>query len=99
MTRIRVEGRGAGEDAARLLRTAIESKVRRLRLAIEATEARLRAFELRYGRTSDEAMATATAEDLIGGDLEYVEWLGEWRMLRQLRGDLGQLEAIEYADR
>ena len=44
-------------------------------------------------------MATAAAEDLAGGDLDYVEWLGEWRMLQQLKQDLGQLEAIEYADR
>ncbi len=99
MTRIRVEDRDAAGDAARLLRTAVESKVRRLRLGIEATEARLRALESRHGRTSDEAMATVAAEDLAGGDLEYVEWLGEWRMLQQLKEDLGQLEAIEYADR
>jgi hypothetical protein len=82
-----------------LLRTAVESKVRRLRLGIEATEARLRLFESRYGRTSAEAMATASAEDLAGGDLDYVEWMGEWRMLQQLKQDLGRLEAIEYADR
>lgn len=99
MTRIRIEGRGADEGAARLLRTAVESKIRRLRLSIEATEARLRALESRYGMTSADAMATATAEDLVGGDLDYVEWSGEWRMLQQLRQDLGQLEAIEYADR
>ena len=51
MTRIRVESRGAGGDASRLLRTAVESKVRRLRLGIEATEARLRALEIRHGKT------------------------------------------------
>lgn len=99
MTRIRIESRGAGDDASRLLRTAVESKMRRLRLGIEATEARLRAFESRYGMASVEAMATAAAEDLAGGDLDYVEWLGEWQTLQQLREDLGQLEALEYADR
>lgn len=99
MTRIRIEDRDAGDDASRLLRTAVESKVRRLRLGIEATETHLRVFESRHGRTSAEAMATASAEDLAGGDLDYVEWLGEWRMLQQLKRDLGHLEAIEYADR
>ena len=99
MTRIRVDDRDAGGEASRLLRTAVESKVRRLRLGIEATEARLRALERRHGTMSAEAMATAAAEDLVGGDLDYVEWLGEWRMLQQLKQDLGQLEAIEYADR
>ena len=99
MTRIRVENRDAKGEASRLLRTAVESKVRRLRLGIEATEARLRTLEIRHGKTSAEAMATAAAEDLSGGDLDYVEWLGEWRMLQQLKHDLGELEAIEYADR
>jgi hypothetical protein len=99
MTVIRVEDRDKGGDASRLLRTAIESKIRRLRLGIESTEAHLRALEGRHGRTSVEAMAAVTAEDLAGGDLDYVEWLGEWRMLQQLKQDLGQLEAIQYADR
>ena len=99
MARIRVEDRDAGSDTSQLLRTAVESKMRRLRLGIEATEARLRVLESRHGRTSAEAMATAAAEDLVGGDLDYVEWLGKWRMLQQLKHDLGQLEAIEYADR
>ena len=99
MARIRVEDRDGGGDASRLLRTAVESKVRRLRLSVEATEARLRALERRHGRPSAEVMATASAEDLAGGDLDYVEWLGEWRMLQQLKQDLEQLEAIEYADR
>ena len=66
-----------GGDASRLLRTAVESKVRRLRLGVEATKATLRALERRHGRTSAEAMATASAEDLAGGDVDYVEWLGE----------------------
>ena len=99
MTRIRVEDRDGGGDASRLLRTAVDSKVRRLRLGVEATEVRLRALENRHGRTTAEVMATASAEDLAGGDLDYVEWLGEWRMLQQLKQDLEQLEAIEYADR
>ena len=99
MTRIRVEDRDAGGEVSRLLQTAVESKVRRLRLGIESTEAHLRALERRHGRPSTKAMATAAAEDLAGGDLDYVEWLGEWRMLQQLKQDLRQLEAVEYADR
>ena len=99
MTRIRIEDRNAHTDAARLVRAAVESKVRRLRLGIEATESGLRAFEGRYGMPSAEAMTRLTADDLAGGDLDYVEWMGEWRMLEQLKEDLRQLEAIEYADR
>lgn len=97
MTRIRIEGTDA--EALRLLRTAVESKVLHIRLGIEVTQARLHAFEQRYGMPSEEFIKKSTAEDLAGGDLDYVEWAGEWKILRQLREDLRRLEAIEYADR
>ena len=99
MTRIRIEDSGAEAEARRLIRTAVESKVARIRLAIAATEARVQTFERRYDVSSADFAARLTAEDLAGGDVEYVEWLGEWRVLQQLREDLQQLEAIEYADR
>jgi hypothetical protein len=99
MTRIRIEDSGAEAEARRLLRTAVESKVARIRLAIAATEARVQTFERRYDVSSADFAARLTAEDLAGGDVEYVEWLGEWRGLQQLREDLQHLEASEYADR
>lgn len=96
MTRIRIEGTDA--EALRLLRTAVESKVLHIRLGIEVTQARLHAFEQRYGMLSEEFIKKSTVEDLAGGDLDYVEWAGEWKILRQLREDLRRLEAIEYAE-
>ena len=99
MTRIRIEDSGAEGEARRLLGTAVESKLVRIRLAIAATETRVHVFEQRYGVSSADFAARLTAEDLAGGDAEYIEWLGEWRLLQQLREDLRQLEAIEYADR
>lgn len=99
MTRIRIEGTGSDAEALRLLRTAVESKLLHIRLGIETTQARLQAFERRYGMPSEEIITKTTAEDLTGGDLDYVEWAGEWKILQQLKEDLRQLEAIEYADR
>ena len=34
----------------------------------------------------------ATAKDLNGGDIEYVEWAGEARLLGGLEGELRELE-------
>lgn len=99
MIRISIEGHEPVADVSRLLRGAVESKIRRVRLGIEATEGRLQALEQRHGKVSAEVLPTLTAEDLVGGDLDSVEWMGEWRMLHQLKEDLRQLEAIEYADR
>ena len=36
------------------------------------------------------------AEDLEGGDLEYVEWAGEARLLEGLEAELTQLEYARY---
>jgi hypothetical protein len=36
------------------------------------------------------------AEDLEGGDLEYVEWAGEARLLAGLEGELTELEHARY---
>ncbi|MGM3307159.1 hypothetical protein ACSQ6I_14500 [Anabaena sp. WFMT] len=37
-----------------------------------------------------------TAEDLEGGDEEYVSWLGEIKIKEKLTNSLPKLEAIEY---
>lgn len=99
MARVRIEGPGSDAEALRLLRTALESKALHIRLGIEATQSRLHAFEQRYGMPSETFISRTTAEDLTGGDLDYVEWAGEWKILQQLKEDLRLLEAIEYADR
>jgi hypothetical protein len=36
------------------------------------------------------------AEDLAGGDLEYVEWAGEAKLLEGLNAELGELEGALY---
>jgi hypothetical protein len=90
---------GTDTEAFRLLRTAVESKVLHIRAGIEVTRAGLQAFERRYGMPSEEFIKKTTAEDLSGGDLDYVEWAGEWKILQQLKENLRRLEAIESADR
>ncbi len=56
----------------------------RLRLAVAAAKERLAPFEQRYGVSSEYFMAEMAAEDLEGGDDEYVQWAGEWRLLKRL---------------
>jgi hypothetical protein len=36
------------------------------------------------------------SEDLVDGDLEYVEWAGEARLLEGLTGELTELEHAHY---
>ncbi|MFQ5873228.1 MAG: hypothetical protein ACE5JL_05445 [Dehalococcoidia bacterium] len=71
---------------------AIEAYKARLRAGIERTRRRLAQFEQRYGVDTARFLREMTAEDLEGGDLEYVEWAGEAKLLEGLEAELAELE-------
>lgn len=73
---------------------ALESYRLRLQASIARTQQKLRPFELRYKTTTDSFLKNMAAEDLEGGDLEYVEWAGEAGMLEGLQSEL---KAIDHA--
>jgi hypothetical protein len=75
---------------------AIESYKARLRAGIERTKRRLAEFEQCYDVDTDHFLREMTAEDLEGGDLEYVEWAGEAKLLQGLEAELAELEHARY---
>jgi hypothetical protein len=75
---------------------AIESYKARLRASIERTQRRLAQFEQRYGVDTAHFLQEMAAEDLEGGDLEYVEWAGEAKLLEGLEAELTELEHVRY---
>ncbi|MGH2541551.1 MAG: hypothetical protein ACRDIB_02060 [Ardenticatenaceae bacterium] len=81
-----------------LIQSAIESEIAKLQLALQAAQKRLEPFERRYGVTSDYFNANMAAEDLEGGDEEYVHWAGEYKLMQSLQQRLQQLREIEYSD-
>ena len=64
----------------------------RLRAGIERTKRRLAEFERRYGMETTRFLDEMAAEDLAGGDMEYVEWAGEAKLLQGLEAELEELE-------
>lgn len=74
-----------------LIQTAIESKKRRLQLALELAKKRLVRFEQKYGTSSERFVAEMTAEDLEGGDDEYVRWAGEYQLMQRLQEKMLQV--------
>lgn len=86
----------AGAQSAQPIVQAIESYKSRLRASIERTRRRLAEFERRYAVTTDHFLVEMAAEDLEGGDLEYVEWAGEAKLLEGLERELGELEHARY---
>jgi hypothetical protein len=67
--------------SAKTIIQALDAYKARLRASIERTKRSLAEFETRYGVNTADFLKEMTAEDLEGGDLEYVEWAGEAKML------------------
>ena len=83
-------------QSAQTLLRALELYKARLRANIERTRRHLTDFEKRYSRTTADFLSTATAEDLPGGDMEYILWAGEAKLLAGLEQELAGLEHAHY---
>ena len=86
----------ADQQDARMIVHALESYKIRLRASIGRAHRRLEEFERRYDAATPHFLSKMTAEDLIGGDLEYVEWAGEAKLLSGLESELSELERAHY---
>lgn len=85
-----------GRQSAQAVVHALDTYKARLRSSIERTQRRLSGFEKRYGVSTTEFLNTMASEDLAGGDVEYVEWAGEAKLLDGLRAELKDLEDAHY---
>jgi hypothetical protein len=75
---------------------ALEAYKVRLRAGIDRAKRRLGTFEARYGVDTTHLLQEMAAEDLRGGDIEYVEWAGEAKLLEGLEAELWELEHASY---
>jgi hypothetical protein len=94
---VHVKTTSASDEALHLVCAAVASKIARLELALEMEMAhkRLKPFEEKYGVTSEQFMAEMAAKDLEGGDDEYVQWAGEYKLMCDLKEKLTQLKEIQ----
>ncbi|MFM8295065.1 MAG: hypothetical protein ACKN9E_11025 [Microcystaceae cyanobacterium] len=76
-----------------LIKTAIESEIKNLQRSLIKTNQTLLKFEEKYQISSEFFIDHWTAEDLEGGDDEYVTWAGEIKIKQQLINILQKLEA------
>jgi len=83
-------------DVRGLVQTAIREQVVKLELGLAMARKRLMPFEDKYGVTSERFISDMAAEDLEGGDNEYVQWAGEYQLMRRLQDKLWRLRGIEY---
>ena len=83
-------------DILHLLQSAVESEIRRLEIGLRIARQRLERFEQKYGVTSEYFIEHMSAEDLEGGDDEYVEWAGEYELYKRLEEKLNRLRSLQY---
>lgn len=98
MSMLYVEPLDRGKQLLPLVRAAVNGEIVRLELALKLARERLLPFERRYGVSSEHFMAEMTAEDLQGGDDEYVQWAGEYRLMERLEEKLMGLRDVRYND-
>jgi len=65
-----------------------------LQRAVKMSRERLAPFERKYGVTSEYFMSEMVAEDLEGGDIEYVEWAGEYKLMQSAQEELWELQQM-----
>lgn len=83
-------------DVRDLVQTAIQEQVVKLELGLVMARKRLASFEDKYGVTSEHFISEMAAEDLDGGDAEYVRWAGEYQLMQRLQDKLRRLRGIQY---
>ena len=98
MSTIYIEPAQKTNEVLYLVQSAIESEITRLELALKLARERLAPFEQKYGVTSEYFIAEMAAEDLAGGDDEYVRWAGEYKLTQRLQEKLQKLHEITYGD-
>ncbi len=79
-------------EAARAVVQALDQYKRQLRTGIERTRRKLEKFEIKYQVSTEHFLENTTSEDLQGGDMEYVEWAGEAKLLAGLESECEELE-------
>jgi hypothetical protein len=84
------------EQGQQSVLSALEAYKQRLQASIVHGQRRLTEFEVRYSVATDYFLANMTAEDLQGGDQEYVDWAGEARLLKGLQSELDELENARF---
>ncbi|WP_129673263.1 hypothetical protein [Candidatus Chloroploca sp. Khr17] len=98
MTTIYLETSDDATQVRSLVDAAIKREIAHLELALTLAKQRLIPFEQKHGVSSERFMSSMTAEDLSGGDDEYIQWAGECALVQDLHMKINQLRGVTYRD-
>ncbi|MCF6158713.1 MAG: hypothetical protein E3K32_09110 [wastewater metagenome] len=86
------------EDITEIIKSAISAEIKRLEIGLNRTNREIKGFEERYKVPSEKFLKEFTAEDLQGGDDEYIRWTGELKIRDKILDELKKLKDIEYVN-
>ncbi len=84
------------EGTTDIIKSAISAEIKRLELGLNKTNKEIKKFEEKYKISSESFLKEFAAEDLKGGDDEYIRWSGELKIRDKILEDLKKLKDIEY---
>ena len=84
------------EDVTDVIKSAISAEIKRLETGLNRTNREIKRFEDEYKVSSEVFLTEITAEDLKGGDDEYIRWAGELKIKDRILDELKKLKDIEY---
>ncbi len=79
-----------------IIQAAITAQLKRIEIGLRKTEQEIQQLETKYQISSEQFLESYAAEDLDGGDDEYISWMGELKLRQRIREELQALQNIEY---
>ena len=93
---VRVEIKSDIEEIETIVKSAIHAEIKRLEIGLNKTDKEIKKFEDKYKISSAIFLQEYAAEDLDGGDDEYISWMGEIKIKEKVFEELNKLKKIEY---
>jgi hypothetical protein len=81
-----------------IIKSAILARLKRIEIGLQKTKQEIKQFESKYQTSSEQFLKSYTAEDLKGGDDEYISWMGEIKLKESIIEELEALRNIEYVN-
>ena len=85
---------GKPESVMSVLDSAIRNQLKLLKTSITRTKIRIMDFEQKYNMSTEQFMQKIR-KDIDDDNLDFVEWIGETKILKRLEEEYNELEGLQ----
>jgi len=85
---------GKPESIRPILDSAIRNQLKLLKASINRTQIRISSFEQKYNMSSEQ-FVQKIREGMDDDNLDFVEWIGETKILKRLEEEYKELEGLQ----